>query len=163
EANRPVVGTPPAAEVTTTAQRSFSAAFFEPSVVSVDPPGDLHIPQWTAIVTAQGDPTLAAAERGARRTLGIATIMALVLAGALVPSWQAGRASAALAEMRSDFVSAVTHELKTPIANLRAINDTLASERSTITMSREYAQMGIREAQRLSRLVDNLLAYARIT
>jgi two-component system phosphate regulon sensor histidine kinase PhoR len=30
-------------------------------------------------------------------------------------------------------------------------------------LSREYSQMGVREAVRLSRLVDNLLAYARIT
>ena len=89
--------------------------------------------------------------------------MAAVLTGALVLAWQAGRANAALAEMRSDFVSAVTHELKTPIANLRALNETIASERSTMEMSREYSQMGIREAVRLSRLVDNLLAYARIT
>jgi signal transduction histidine kinase len=65
--------------------------------------------------------------------------------------------------MRADFVSAVTHELKTPIANMRAIHETLASGRVTTETSREYAEMGIREATRLTRLVDNLLAYARIT
>ena len=75
-------------------------------------------------------------------------------------SLQAGRASTKLADMRSNFVSAVTHELKTPIANLRAIHETLASGRATIEMSREYAAMGIRESNRLARLVDNLLAYA---
>jgi signal transduction histidine kinase len=89
--------------------------------------------------------------------------MALALTVGLVLSVQAGRASARLADMRSDFVSAVTHELKTPIANMRAISETLASPRSTLEMSREYGRMGIREAMRLTRLVDNLLAYARIT
>jgi two-component system phosphate regulon sensor histidine kinase PhoR len=89
--------------------------------------------------------------------------MALTLTIGLIVSLQAARASANLADMRADFVSAVTHELKTPIANMRAINETLASERSTLEMSREYARMGIREANRLSRLVDNLLAYSRVT
>src|SRR4029079_5521921 len=78
-------------------------------------------------------------------------------------SLEAGRASDTLADMRADFVSAVTHELKTPIANLRAIHETLASWRFTSETSREYAEMGVREATRLTRLVDNLLAYARIT
>jgi signal transduction histidine kinase len=78
-------------------------------------------------------------------------------------SLEAGRASETLADMRADFVSAVTHELKTPIANMRAIQETLASGRVTIETSREYAEMGIREATRLTRLVDNLLAYARVT
>ena len=160
----PVVGVlPPADSSAPVARRRFVMGFFEPTAISVSPPADLALTTWSAIATAPGDPTLAAAGRGARRTLIVATVMGLVLAGALVLSWQAGRASAKLSEMRSDFVSAVTHELKTPIANLRAINETLASERSTMTMSREYSQMGIRETVRLSRLVDNLLAYARIT
>jgi two-component system phosphate regulon sensor histidine kinase PhoR len=114
-------------------------------------------------VRGDADPTLAAAERGAKRTLWVSVMMAIVLTGALLLAWQAGRANAALADMRADFVSAVTHELKTPIANLRALNETIASERSTMELSREYSQMGVREAVRLSRLVDNLLAYARIT
>lgn len=147
----------------TTARRTFTMGFFEPMAVSVDPPDDLTRRSWTAEIRADRDPTLEAAERGARRTLLVSAVMAVVLTGALMLAWQAGRATAALAEMRSDFVSAVTHELKTPIANLRALSETIASDRSTIEMSREYSKMGVREAVRLTRLVDNLLAYARIT
>jgi signal transduction histidine kinase len=89
--------------------------------------------------------------------------MTLTLAIGLIVSLRAAKASADLAGMRAEFVSAVTHELKTPIANMRAINETLASGRTTPEMTREYAQMGIGEATRLTRLVDNLLAYSRIT
>jgi signal transduction histidine kinase len=156
---RPVDAASPA----TTARRTFPMGFFEPLAMAVDPPADLALPAWTVEIRADQDPTLAAAELGARRTLLVSSAMAVVLIGALILTWKAWRASAMLSEMRSDFVSAVTHELKTPLANLRAINETLASERSTMAMSREYSQMGIRETQRLSRLVDNLLAYARIT
>ena len=47
----------------------------------------------------------------------------------LVATARAVRAAAALATMQSDFVSTVTHELKTPLASIRLISDTLAKGR----------------------------------
>lgn len=159
-----VVGNPVAPEVgTPVATRLFPLAFFDPEAVAVDPPPDLGLTWWSAVATAENDPTLAAAERGARRTMAIAAVMTLTLAIGLIVSLRAARASADLALMRADFVSAVTHELKTPLANLRAINETLVAGRTTPEMIREYARMGIGEATRLTRLVDNLLAYSRVT
>ncbi|MEQ1728072.1 MAG: HAMP domain-containing sensor histidine kinase, partial [Vicinamibacterales bacterium] len=159
-----IVGTPIAPGAGTPVEtRLFPVAFFDPGAVAVDPPSDLGLVWWTAVATAQDDPTLAAAERGARRTLAIAAVMTLTLGVGLIVSLRAARASADLAVMRADFVSAVTHELKTPLANLRVINETLAAGRATPEMIREYASMGIGEATRLTRLVDNLLAYSRVT
>jgi signal transduction histidine kinase len=162
DTNRAVAG-PGGRGQSTARQQSFPMAFFDPLIVSVDPPSDLHVKSWTAVANPIHDPTLAAAESGARRTLAVGAVMALALTIGLWLSLEAGRASETLADMRADFVSAVTHELKTPIANMRAIQETLASGRVTTETSREYAEMGIREATRLTRLVDNLLAYARIT
>ena len=160
----PVIGTFVAdPSDTPSAVRTFPVAFFDPAAVAVDPPPDLGLVWWTAEATAKDEPTLAAAERGARRTLTIAAVMTLTLAFGLIVSLRAARASADLSGMRADFVSAVTHELKTPLANIRAINETLASGRTTPEMIREYARMGIGEATRLTRLVDNLLAYSRVT
>ena len=65
--------------------------------------------------------------------------------------------------MRSDFVSSVTHELKTPLANIRAMADTLARRPIGGETVRDYAALLMQEARRLTRLVDNLLAYARVT
>ncbi len=160
---RVVVGPPVSDDGSPTSRRTFPVAFFEREAVAVDPPQDLTLEWWTAVATTRDDPTLAAAERGARRTLAIAAVMTLTLGIGLFVSLRAAKANADLAGMRADFVSAVTHELKTPIANMRAINETLASGRTTPEMTREYAQMGIGEATRLTRLVDNLLAYSRIT
>ena len=162
DVNRPVVG-PGGLGQSTARQQPFPIAFFDPLIVAVDPPADLHVNTWMAVANPVHDPTLAAAESGARRTLAVGAVMALALTIGLWLSLEAGRASETLADMRADFVSAVTHELKTPIANMRAIHETLASGRVTAETSREYAEMGIREATRLTRLVDNLLAYARIT
>ena len=145
------------------AKRTFPLVFFDPLVHELDPPPDLHIRTWTAAAAVGGDPALLVSRVGARRTLGIDAAMLLVLVVALVFGARAARASADLAEMRSEFVSTVTHELKTPISNIRAINETLASGRGSAEMSREYAELAIGEAKRLSRLIDNLLAYAKIT
>jgi signal transduction histidine kinase len=160
--NRPVVGSGDRGQAPARRQ-SFPMAFFDPLLVAVDPPSDLRVTSWTAVANPVHDPTLAAAESGARRTLAVGAVMALALTIGLWLSLEAGRATETLTDMRADFVSAVTHELKTPIANMRAIHETLASGRVTSETSREYAEMGIREATRLTRLVDNLLAYARIS
>lgn len=145
------------------ARRTFPLAFFDPLAHELDPPPDLHVRTWTAAAAVASDPALLASGLGARRTLAIDAAMSLVLVVALVLGARAARASADLAEMRSEFVSTVTHELKTPISNIRAINETLASGRGSAEMSREYAELAIGEAKRLSRLIDNLLAYAKIT
>jgi signal transduction histidine kinase len=65
--------------------------------------------------------------------------------------------------MRSQFVSTVTHEIKTPIASIRAIGDTIVSGRAAGPLLAECAQLLVQESKRLTRLVDNLLAYSRIT
>jgi len=144
--------------------RAFEFLFIDPRVVALDPPPDLPRRVWFAQVTVARDPSLAAAIRGANWTLGVAALAAVALAVGFVLTGRAVRDAAALAEMRSEFVSTVTHELKTPIATIRAAGDTLASGRIVNgSTSREYAEIVVQEAKRLTRLVENLLAYARIT
>jgi signal transduction histidine kinase len=159
-----VAQTTPYTQEGPTSYRTFPVMFFDPLLVVLDPPEDLPWDQWAASVSAAADPTLASAIRGADRTLIVAACAAVSLAFGFVLTARAVRASASLAEMRSEFVATVTHELKTPIATIRAIGDTLASGRiSTSGDRREYAELVVQEAKRLTRLVDNLLAMSRIT
>jgi two-component system, OmpR family, phosphate regulon sensor histidine kinase PhoR len=144
--------------------RHFPILFFNPGLIALDPPADLDTDVWTARATISGDRTLVAARAGARRTLSIAAVSVLLLAIGFALTVRAVRANARLTAMRSEFVSAVTHELKTPIATIRAASETLAAGRRVDPeKSREYAQLAVHEAKRLTRLIDNLLAYARIT
>jgi len=144
--------------------RTFPLLFFDPTVVAAREPADLAVRVWTASAGVLGDPTLQAADEGARQTLVIAAATSLLLAVAVFLSVRAARDSAALVEMRSDFVATVTHELKTPIATIRAVSETLASGRVVDSdAQREYARMAVHEAKRLTRLIDNLLAYSRVT
>ena len=58
--------------------------------------------------------------------------------------------------VRRDFVANVSHELKTPIGALEILADTLASE-SDPAVTRPLAERMLKEADRLSQIVDDLL------
>ena len=144
--------------------RQFPAIFLDPALIALDPPQDLAQPVWTISVSADRDPTLELAARGARRTLLAMAVAALLAGLGLVVSVRAAHESARVAAMRSDFVSAVTHELKTPLSTIRAIAETLVRGRlSTADQVHTYADMLAQEERRLARLIDNLLAWARVT
>ncbi len=105
------------------------------------------------------------AQRWRADTTLLATSFAVVLCGvSLMLTHKAVLGGVKLSEMRSRFVSSVTHELKTPLANIHALADTLARQ-SQISSERyrEYPNLLIQETNHLGHLVDNLLAYARIT
>lgn len=159
------VGSQAAIERTSTSvTHSFERLFIDPALVALDPPADLSQPVWTVVVTAGRDSALDLAARGSQRTLVAVSIAAFVAGLGLVVTVRASHANARIAAMRSDFVSAVTHELKTPLATIRTIADTLVRGRLTRTDQVEtYAELLVQEERRLSRLVDNLLAYARVT
>jgi len=158
---QPVVSVPRAVAHGPTVSRTFLLHFVDPVATQHTLP---HGRPWRIDVSAGDDPTLAAAIRGGSRTLFLVAIAAAALALGLVLAYRAMRAGVQLAELRSDFVSTVTHELKTPIASIRAMGDTLARNRIAGAEARgEYAQMIVQESKRLTRLVDNLLAYSRIT
>ncbi len=67
-----------------------------------------------------------------------------------------------LARLRSDFVSGVSHELRTPLAQIRMFSETLALERvRSPEEARRALDIVVRESERLSHLVDNVLQFSR--
>ena len=68
-----------------------------------------------------------------------------------------------LAERRIRFVSAVTHELRTPLTSLRLYLDLLVSGMIQDEQKRqEYLATLAMESDRLHRLIDNVLDYAKL-
>ncbi len=68
-----------------------------------------------------------------------------------------------LSERRASFVSAVTHELRTPLTTFRLYSDMLDSGAVRDEEKRgHYFRVLRREADRLSHLVENVLAFSRI-
>ena len=69
----------------------------------------------------------------------------------------------ALSERRAAFVSSVTHELRSPLTTFRMYADMLARGMVPDAARRqEYFHTLHREAERLTLLVENVLAYARL-
>jgi signal transduction histidine kinase len=160
---RLLAGTPEAIRSERAAVRSIRPLFCDPALLVLDPEGR-EIGEWTIRVAGPGGAARALAVRGADVTITVTTIAAITLGFGLLLTGRALRASADLAKVRSDFVATVTHELKTPLATLRVVGETLSRGRITSRVDiREYAQLVDQEAKRLSRLVDNLLAYSRVT
>ena len=145
-------------------ERPFSLLFFEQSLVSALPPGAPPLRRWRARVSAAGDSTLTAASLGAGRSFIVIAFAAATTAASLVLILRAIRTATELAVMKSEFVSAVTHELKTPVAFVRLVGDTLAKGRYTSASTiADYARLLSNEATQLMRLVDNLLTFARLS
>ena len=76
---------------------------------------------------------------------------------------QAFRRQMRLTRLRNDLVATVSHELKTPLASMRLLVDTLLDEpRLHEQKVREYLGLVAKENTRLSRLIDNFLAFSRM-
>lgn len=126
-------------------------------------PMDTELP-WTLVVT-NGDLPLEPPEFTGRRRnlLGVlAAIVVLAAAGSYF-AWRAVTRELAAARLQTDFVSAVSHEFRTPLTTLRQFNELLAdtdgpdrSERLTFYGAQSRA------TDRLSRLVESLLDFGRM-
>ena len=113
-------------------------------------------------VTVRAPPPAAAVVgwTATRAQLGFVWLAALVALGAVGTTL---RASMDLAERRGRFVSAVTHELRTPLTTFRMYAQMLADGMVTDPDQRAvYLRTLEAEAERLSALVTNVLAYAQL-
>ena len=100
----------------------------------------------------------------ARKTLTLAlAILGAVMVAGLVTIYHSARTVLDLSERRSQFVSSVTHELKTPLTNIRMYIEML-DQGIAATPEREQEYLGIlaSESARLSGLINNVLELSRL-
>jgi signal transduction histidine kinase len=89
-------------------------------------------------------------------------IPACVLFG-LIALYRMAATQVRFAERRSNFVAAVSHELKTPLTAIRMYSEMLEEDLvDSAPKRREYYRTITRESERLSRLIDNVLAFAQL-
>jgi two-component system phosphate regulon sensor histidine kinase PhoR len=68
-----------------------------------------------------------------------------------------------ISKMKNDFVSHVSHELKTPLASITAYSEMLVDgEAKDESMQREFYAVIQNQAKRLNRLIENILNISRI-
>lgn len=144
-------------------QRPFPLLFVEPSLVRASRAERPSIRMWTIQVRPAPGASRAASALGAQMLLlaslaGVASLVAVLL------TVRAVRAGTELATMKSDFVAAVTHELKTPVSLIKLVGETLERGRySSPDTIHDYAAILSQEARRLDHLIENLLTYSRLS
>ena len=94
--------------------------------------------------------------------LGLSAIVLLLAAGILLLWWTVRR-ELTVARLQADFVSAVSHEFRTPLTTLRHVTELLDEDDQLPQERRKvfYAALG-RNTDRLQRLVESLLDFARM-
>ena len=106
-------------------------------------------------------PQLTQAAHTAKFTLGLLIAMLVLAIG--IGSWlivSSLNSELKLARQKTDFVSNVSHELKTPLTSIRMFSELLAEGRVTdAAKQRSYLHIITAEAARLTRLINNVLIF----
>ncbi len=138
------------------------------SGVSAEPfltmPASEHMPGWRlSLYLDKPDPFAAAARRQNAAYLWIGSLSILTIAFlAIVVSRYIGR-QIRLTRLKNDLIATVSHELKTPLASMRVLVDTLLEGRCEgQQQANEYFRLIAKENARLSRLIDNFLTFSRM-
>jgi len=89
--------------------------------------------------------------------------LAVVLIGGFWLMYRFALGQMRLARQQQDFVSAVSHELKTPLTSIRMYGEMLKAGWADEAKKRVYYDYIHSESERLSRLIENVLQLARLT
>lgn len=76
--------------------------------------------------------------------------------------WRDTRRELELAQLRSDFVASVSHELKTPLTSVQMLAETLRLRELGRPERHEYLDLILSESNRLGRLLRNVLDFAQV-
>jgi two-component system, OmpR family, phosphate regulon sensor histidine kinase PhoR len=129
----------------------------------IELPFSQTVTRWKLRVGQRG--TTTPSERGRRKLIDI-VLIGLALGGivaGLGVLLLAMRRERKANELKSDFISNVSHELKTPLSIISMFGEMLALGRvKTSEQATEYAEIIWRESVRLARLIDNVLDFAKI-
>lgn len=114
-------------------------------------------------IQLDGDPIEEMVNERRKNNIIIVVLMDLVL---LIGAWVVYRyirKEIKLAQIKSDFVSNVSHEIKTPLALINMYSETLEMGRiSSEEKKIEYYKTINKEARRLSRMVNKILSFSKI-
>ena len=119
---------------------------------------------WTVVVGSANEIADLEGLAGRRRLIlvGLVLLVSMVIAAGYVMLRAVSR-ELTVAQLQSDFVSAVSHEFRTPLTSLRQFTDLLNDDPHAPSSKRQlYYQAQARATERLHRLVESLLDFGRM-
>lgn len=120
------------------------------------------LPHWEAALYLSRPEQLKESALKLRRTLYLliaAALAAIACGGGLVVADT--RRQVVLAQKKADFVSNVSHELKTPLTSIRMFSELMHSGRANPSRHTQYLRIIMVESERLTRLINNVLDFSR--
>jgi signal transduction histidine kinase len=119
------------------------------------------LPHWEAALYLRHPERLVASAQKVRRNLYL--LISCALGAIAIGGWVVmaeTRRQLTLAQKKTDFVSNVSHELKTPLTSIRMFAEMMHSGRATAERQPQYLRIIMVEAERLTRLINNVLDFA---
>lgn len=123
-----------------------------------------HLSLYLVNPASDPDPLDQMIQRRSNRHVAYTAALAIVLGLGLLATIRGAARARELAQLKSDFVSTVSHELKTPLTSIRMFAEMLeqgVAQGDASKMAR-YHGVIVQESQRLGLLIANLLDYAQI-
>jgi signal transduction histidine kinase len=129
---------------------------------AIRPAAESQLP-WTLFVSGAPNPPGAGLPESRRYLLlGMGVMILFLVAGTYFIA-RAIRREMEVSRMQSDFVSAVSHEFRSPLTSIRQLSEILELGRVPSDERRQvYYTTLVRETQRLQRLVEALLNFGRM-
>jgi signal transduction histidine kinase len=144
-------------------ERSFAIIFFDKELLEFAAPYEEHREIW-GLRTSYGPqpiPEIVSASTRPQIALMIVMLVAMGLGVFLVAG--AAAREVRLAELKSNFVASVSHDLKTPLALIQLFAETLELGRvRTPDRALEYYRIINGESKKLTRLIENMLDFSRM-
>jgi len=143
-------------------ERTFPLVFFDRQLLEYSAPYEAHRETWR-IQTSYGDavPAIVSANTRPQRTLML-LLAAFMGVGVFLVAGAAAR-EVRVAELKSNFVASVSHDLKTPLALIQLFAETLELGRvRSADRAQEYYRIINGEAKKLTRLIENILDFSRM-
>jgi signal transduction histidine kinase len=144
-------------------ERTFPLVFFDQELQRFVASEGHTFEQWT-LRTGYDNQTIAEIiDARARPQRALMSMLAGVMALGVFFVARAAARELRVAEMKSNFVSSVSHDLKTPLALIQLFAETLELGRLKNTdRAHEYYRIINSEARKLTRLINNLLDFSKI-
>jgi signal transduction histidine kinase len=134
-----------------------------PLASHVSGPRELGGPEMTADIWLTDPAVLYARQR--KRTWVFGTLIAVSAASVMcgvTAAWRGFKEQQRLTEMKSNFVSSVSHEMRAPIAAVRLMAEELVDQTPADPVKAgEYHGYILQECRRLSGLIENVLDFSR--
>ncbi len=100
---------------------------------------------------------------GVAQYLGLVAGLVFVLVAGMLTMYRGVRQEMELARLKSEFVSNVSHELKTPLTSIRMFGEMLQQGLAVDRKKRsKYYGIIVAESERLGRLINNVLDFSRM-